>query len=79
MMNNVSIQVSILQISIDALIYYCVSINKMFSAMDKSFQITFSVEEKPLYSFVAVLDLYSRRLSYHFSLPNDDHTKYSSF
>ena len=70
-MYNDAMCVLILQMKYRCIIYRCVSINK-FSIMDKS------LEEIPLYSMVIGLDLYSRRLSYHFQLPND-HTKCSSF
>ena len=47
--------------------YHCVSINKMFSVMDKSFKKNTFVEEKLSYSMIIILNLYLRRLSYHFS------------
>ena len=58
--------------------YHCVSINKMFSAMDKGFEMTFLLKinvRKDLYSMIVVSDLYLRRLSYYFRLAND-HIKY---
>ena len=58
--------------------YHCVSINKMLSVMEESFKVTFFVEETPSYGMVIILNLYSRRLSYHFQLHNDP-TKCSSF
>ena len=44
-MHNVSMHVSILHQCIDFSMYHCVSINKMFSVLDKNFEITFCMRQ----------------------------------
>ena len=77
-MQSISIHVLVQQNEyrfINVLIYCCVLINELFSAMDKTeidiLQKTVERREKTLYNMMMVMGLYLRKLSYCFQLANN--------